>query len=210
MKSVQLIKQVNNTELGKAGTHDTYILIPQELDVSDLFDTPDKVYPFVDKERGNTYRIRLTSAREKRIVGLGPFYRDQDVRAGDKVLLEKRSWADGAAEYFLAVRKAVDVVYFQKVKGCFEVLTPERLPLVQDTALKTAAGEPVQVIYHGEISKRADSQVMTRVYRILLDGREIAGDYQSKDIIGLRVCGGVVTVADFRPWEKFIMEVAES
>ena len=84
MKSVQVIKKVNNTELGKAATHETYVLVPQELNVSDLFEELEKKYKFVDKVTNKTYELRLTSGREKRIVGLGPFYRDHDVFAGDE------------------------------------------------------------------------------------------------------------------------------
>ena len=41
MKIVQLIKKLNNTELGKGGTHDYYVLVPAELDISDIFPAPD-------------------------------------------------------------------------------------------------------------------------------------------------------------------------
>ena len=100
MKSIQLIKQVNNTELGKGGTHETYILIPQDLDVSDLFLETDKEYVFTDKDSGKVYVIRLTSAREKRIVGMGPYYRDNNVMAGDQILLEKRIYDNGLFDFF--------------------------------------------------------------------------------------------------------------
>ena len=46
LKSIQLIKQVNNTELGKGGTHETYILIPQDLNVSDLFEENNVKYRY--------------------------------------------------------------------------------------------------------------------------------------------------------------------
>ena len=50
MKSIQLIKQVNNTELGKGGTHETYILIPQDLNVSDLFEENNVKYTKIFSE----------------------------------------------------------------------------------------------------------------------------------------------------------------
>ena len=49
MKSVQVIKKVNNTELGKGATHETYVLVPQELNVSDLFEELETKYKFIDK-----------------------------------------------------------------------------------------------------------------------------------------------------------------
>ena len=38
MRSVILTKKLNNTEIGRGGTHETYIYIPHSLDVSDLFE----------------------------------------------------------------------------------------------------------------------------------------------------------------------------
>ena len=91
MKVVQLIKQLNNTELGKGGTHDTYVLIPNELDIADIFEQPNTVYEFVNPETNEKVSVRNTVGREKRIVGLGQYYRDHDLSAGDSVVFEKRT-----------------------------------------------------------------------------------------------------------------------
>jgi hypothetical protein len=209
MKCIQLIKQVNNTELGKGGTHETYILVPQEVDVSDLFETIGQTYSFTDKQSHKEYKIRLTSAREKRIVGLGPFYRDNDLQAGDKVLVERILLKDGTSKYALSFSKSSNTVYFQKVKDYFEALTPERLSSVLDVELTDASGSVLKVLYHGEIKKRADSPSTTNVYNILWDGAEIRKNYQGSDIIGLRINNGQVKLVGFNPWEKYITEVAE-
>ena len=74
VKVVQVIKKLNNTELGKGGTHDTYVLIPQNLDISDLFPIVNEQISFINKENGKIVNLRHTSGREKRIVGLGPYY----------------------------------------------------------------------------------------------------------------------------------------
>ena len=209
MKCIQLIKQVNNTELGKGGTHETYILVPQEVDVSDLFETIGQTYSFTDKHSHKEYKIRLTSAREKRIVGLGQFYRDNDLQAGDKVLVERILLPDGTSKYALSFRRSSSAVYFQKVKDYFEVLTPERLGSVLDVELNDETGSVLKVIYHGEIKKRADSPSTTKVYNILLEDTEIRKNYQGSDIVGLRVNNGQVKLVGFNPWEKYITEVAE-
>ena len=52
LKVVQVIKKLNNTELGKGGTHDTYVLIPQNLDISDLFPIVNEQISFINKENG--------------------------------------------------------------------------------------------------------------------------------------------------------------
>ena len=209
MKCIQLIKQVNNTELGKGGTHEYYILVPQDVDVSDLFETIGQTYTFTDKHSHKEYNIRLTSAREKRIVGMGPFYRDNDLQAGDKVLVERILLQDGTSKYALSFRRSTDTVYFQKVKDYFEVLTPERLESVLDVEWNDDNGSLIKVHYHGEIMKRADSPSPTKVYTIILDNEEIRKNFQSGDIIGLRLQNGYVKLVGFNPWKKYITEVAE-
>lgn len=209
MKCIQLIKQVNNTELGKGGTHETYILVPQEVDVSDLFEAIGQTYSFTDKQSHKEYKIRLTSAREKRIVGLGQFYRDNDLQAGDKVLVERILLKDGTSKYALSFSKSTNTVYFQKVKDYFEALTPERLGSVLNVELNDESGSVLKVLYHGEIKKRADSPSKTKVYNILLDDAEIRKNYQGGDIIGLRLKNGQVKLVGFNPWGKYITEVAE-
>ena len=52
MKIVQLIKKLNNTELGKTGTHETYIQVPQDLEISDIFPEYEDVKNFVYKKTG--------------------------------------------------------------------------------------------------------------------------------------------------------------
>ena len=49
MEIIQFIKQLNNTELGKGNTHDTYILIPNSIgvdEISDIFEKQDVDYTF--------------------------------------------------------------------------------------------------------------------------------------------------------------------
>lgn len=209
MKSIQLIKQVNNTELGKGGTHETYILIPQDLDVSDLFLETDKEYAFTDKDSGKVYVIRLTSAREKRIVGMGPYYRDNNVMAGDQILLEKRIYDNGEIAYLISLSKAEGVVFFQKVKNFFEALTPERATNLLEKQYLTPAEETVTVEYHGEIQKRKDSPVMTKVYTIKINENDIQSKYQDRDMVGIYVSGNIAKMIEAQPWKKYILEVME-
>lgn len=90
MKVVQVIKKLNNTELGKGGTHDSYVLVPSELDITDLFVKLNEPVTFVDKSTAEEVVIRSTYGREKRIVGLGQYYRSRDLSAGDEILFERR------------------------------------------------------------------------------------------------------------------------
>lgn len=209
MKSIQVIKQVNNTELGKSGTHETYILIPQELNVSDLFEETDKEYVFRDKSSEKGYNIRLTIGREKRIVGMGPYYRENNVMAGDQIFLEKRTFDNGSVQHFITFKRAESTVYFQKVRGFFEVLTTENISEIIDKQFMTSDGKTVKVEYHGEVQKRKDSPVKTKVYNITIGETNIQANYQDRDMVGIQVCGDNVKIIGAQPWKKYVVEVKE-
>lgn len=209
MKSIQLIKQLNNTELGKGGTHETYILIPQDLDVSDLFEEINKEYNYKDKKTGKPYTIRLTSAREKRIVGMGPYYTANAVVAGDQVLLEKRIFENGNIDYFIEFNRAENTVYFQKVKSFFELLNTEVTMELNDSTFIDPEGRTIKIEYHGEIQKRKDSPSMTKVYNISINGNNIQNNYFDRDMIGVYINNENAKIIDTQAWKKYIVEVKE-
>ena len=60
MRIVQLVKQLNNTELGKGGTHDTYVLIPNDLDISDVFQQVNEPIEFIDAISQERVTVRNT------------------------------------------------------------------------------------------------------------------------------------------------------
>ena len=207
MKSVQVIKKVNNTELGKAATHETYVLVPQELNVSDLFEELEKKYKFVDKVTNKTYELRLTSGREKRIVGLGPFYRDHDVFAGDEMLFEKRVKTPGDIDYFVSVNKFNSIVVFQKKKNAFAVLTPERLDPLVNKEFQDLYGRTIQISLLGEFKMREDSPDLTKLYDVLLDGKSLTSEYSNNQMFEIVRDGNRIEMRPFRPWKKYVIEV---
>ena len=79
MKIVQIVKKLNNTELGKGGMNDTYMLIPNDLSITDIFGELNVSIEFTDKYTGEKVGIRSTKGREKRIVGLGQYYRNKNL-----------------------------------------------------------------------------------------------------------------------------------
>ena len=207
MKSVQVIKKVNNTELGKGATHETYVLVPQELNVSDLFEELETKYKFIDKGTNKPYELRLTSGREKRIVGLGPFYRDHDVFAGDEMLFEKRIKDSGENEYFVSVNKFQNIVVFQKKKNAFAVLTPERLAPLLNKEFQDLRGRQIQISLLGEFKMREDSPDLTKLYDILSNGKSLASEYSNNQMFEIVSDGNRVEMRPFRPWKKYVIEV---
>ena len=148
MEVIQLIKKLNNTELGKGGTHDTYVLVPQNLDITDLFPVINEKVLFINKQNGEVVNIRHTLGREKRIVGLGTFYSGNDLCAGDEIVFE-RQILQGQSEYYINLNKRRNILILKKIKNGFEILTSDRNSLVTDnTIIKTDRGiEKISIEY---------------------------------------------------------------
>lgn len=87
-KIYQYTHRPNNTELGKGNTHETYLLISKEVDLSHLF-PPGQDVKVNDLISGKSYYLKSADGNEFRVNQLGPIYRDYDVCEGDDVLLTK-------------------------------------------------------------------------------------------------------------------------
>ncbi|MCM1283162.1 MAG: hypothetical protein NC180_02395 [Muribaculaceae bacterium] len=204
MKVIQLLKKLNNTELGKAGTNDSYVLIPNDLDITDLFETVDAPVVFTDMETGEAISVRNTVGREKRIVGLGQYYRSKDLSAGDEIVFEKRCMPDHV-KYLVYVRKHNHALVFQKERQGFEILTPGRLAHFESMA--DGMGENVAVRFLCSGKKRNDSPENTDFYDISIDGESILGKFHAKEIGELDVGGGGIKLKNFYGWKKYCFEM---
>lgn len=206
MKSVQITKQLNNTELGKAGTHDTYILVPQTLDISEIFPEQDTVYQFVDRETGEVFPIRHTLGREKRIVGLGPYYEVKQLCAGDKIILECRNINDQCTR-LLDYARRLNTLVVQKSPVGFELLTPERKELVtEDVSIE---GQPLRIEYLVSKKKRQDSPEETDYYDIKIGDKSIIDNYSSKEYAVIEINQSQSRIERFCAWTKAFIETEE-
>ena len=206
MKSIQITKQLNNTELGKSGTHDTYILVPQTLDVSEIFPEQDTVYEFCDRETGEKYPIRHTVGREKRIVGLGPYYVSKDLCAGDKIILEVRE-VNNQFTRILDYVKRLNTLVVQKSPAGFELLTPERKALVTDEV--TIDGRKLSVDFLVSKKKRQDSPEETDYYDLKVGDRSLIGDYSTKEYAVIEIDKNQGTIERFCAWAKAFIETED-
>lgn len=208
MKSVQFIKKLNNTELGKGRTHETYVLVPSVIDVSDIFRALDVPVEFMDKythEKVTTRNI-VTKSGEKRIVGLGQYYRARGLSAGDEIAFEKRILR-GREEYYVCTKKNRDTLVFQKSRYGFEILTPERLSEFMSMAGRTET--KVEIPFLGAQRKRNDSPETTDYHDILIDGESLLTSYGGKDIGEIRIRGNAVVTSEFYGWKKYVFETEE-
>lgn len=87
-KIYQYIHRPNNTELGKGNTHETYLLISKDVDLSHLF-PPGQEVKVNDLICDKSYYLKSAEGNEFRVNQMGPIYRDYDVCEGDDVLLTK-------------------------------------------------------------------------------------------------------------------------
>ena len=207
LKVVQVIKKLNNTELGKGGTHDTYVLIPQNLDISDLFPVVNEQIAFINKENGEIVNLRYTSRREKRIVGLGPYYNKYDVCAGDEIILERHVIRD-ESKYFISLKKRLNTVMLQKQKNGFEILTEVRTNLL-DAVTLNADGELLQLKYLCSEKKRQDSPEPPGFYDLLAGERSLLGDFSGKEFVEIEVNNNIARLNRFCAWKKYKFEMED-
>ena len=116
MKIQQFIKSLNNTEIGKGGTHECYVLVSKKVEnIGNIFDPANHRPTFINLKNGGIVdSVHITSGREFRINGLGDFYRDNNVNAGDEIVFERQD--DGAkTEFFINLNTKENTIIFQKI-----------------------------------------------------------------------------------------------
>ena len=198
MRIQQFIKKLNNTELGKGNAHETYVSVPKKSDVRLIFNPENlfedinlKIYDLVSMSYLDNIRYGFKKAnKEWRITGLGKYYRDNEVNAGDEIVFERQD--DGTkTEFFINLKTKENIIIFQKNSRGFEVLNSDRLDL-----LMTANRYQDKVSYNGSsclsiiefkesAKKRADSPDETDWYSISFNGQDILNDLKSNEYLEL-------------------------
>lgn len=206
MKVVQIVKKLNNTELGKGGTHDTYVLIPNDLDVTSVFEERNTPIEFIDKHTKEKITIRNTVGREKRIVGLGQYYRNKDLCAGDEIVFEKQANA-GKEEHYVYTKKYADNLVIQKSKYGFEILTPNRLNRFKENT--SSMDIDIKIEYLKSEKKRNDSPEETDFYDVQISGKSLMDKYGGKEVVEIQIKDNNILVSGFYGWKKYIFETED-
>ena len=212
MEVVQVIKKLNNTELGKGGTHESYIQVPQELEISDIFPEANMVKNFIYKQTKDIYNIRLTVSREKRIVGLGDFYRNNEICAGDEVVLEKHT-TEKETIYYIDLNKRQDVLMIQKCKSGFELLNAERKHIIKPTTKVYINGDfkNITIGLIGSEKKRVDSPSTTDIYEVKLGEDSLTKNYNSREMTEIRINiqDDMAFINQTCAWKKYFFSMEE-
>ena len=190
MKIQQFIKSLNNTEIGKGGTHECYVRVSEKVEnIENIFDSTNHHPSFINlKNGGKVDSVHITSGREFRINGLGDFYRNNNVNAGDEIVFERQD--DGAkTEFFINLNKKENTIIFQKNSRGFEVLNSDRLDLLlsasryQDKVSYNGSSGLFVIEFKESSKKRADSPSETDFYSITFNGQDILNDLKSNEYL---------------------------
>lgn len=209
MKIIQVIKKVNATEVGKTGTNETYISVPKDCEVIDIFEQNEKVIEFkYKKDLSKTYNIRLQEGREIRIVGLGPFYRDNFVVAGARVILEKRTF-NNKSEYFIDYTNDYGSFYLQhRNNDGFTLLTDtnNKLIVLEKVFYQGVTGK-LEVKFREAKKKRKDSKTVTNYYDVFFEGKKLNDAFKNNEIIEVFKNKGKYWLLRELLFQKIVMEV---
>jgi hypothetical protein len=210
MKIQQFIKKLNNTELGKGNTHEYYVLVPSNLDIEKIFDVNNRKPTFFDKitnkERNNL--AQLSIGRETRIKGLGPYYRENKLCAGDEVVFERRDF-EGEVKFYIDINHKQNIITFQKNTKGFEVLNLDRLKIkLIDNKYEIKSyfnNKLCEVIiqYKESEKKRTDSPDKTDFYDIIVDNKSILSEFKGNEYLELEEKINFNTLKKVVVWQTY-------
>jgi hypothetical protein len=176
MRIQQYVHQLNNSELGRTGVHETYVSIPRGV-VPKLgfLSLGEKKISFKRNNRVYDIQFRNVNNGEFRITGLGRLYRESGVNAGDLIIIEDES---GVLRVDFVYRENLLVFGALKKDGLFECRNEDRLLKIINKKVKCYKdGEIVELIIEskGNVQPRTDSLRRVNVYGIKIDGNLLIG-----------------------------------
>lgn len=177
VKILQYTHHPNATELGLGNTHETYMLINTEIDLSEMF-PPQEVVVVEDIKEHKQYPLKAAKGREFRVNQMGELYRDYKVRPGDVVVMTKII-KNGCSKVFFEVKSSNQVVLSVSNKGVeisdisrlapFEVANKiYEVPIEQE-----GIQESLRLTFKESMKKRADSPNLTDFYVAKVNGEDM-------------------------------------
>ena len=216
MRVQQFIKKLNNTELGKGTTHEYYVLVPSVIDIQEIFD-PNNVNPrFYDRisESNRDNLAQLTLGRESRIKGLGPYYRENNVCAGDEIIFERRDIGNNV-EFFIDLKINSNIIIFQKNFKGFEALNFDRLEnkLLDGSYTLNVSflGQTsiLEIKFKEASKKRTDSPEQTNFYDLIINGNSILQNFKNAEYIELEEIQALSNLRKVSVWQKYEFELPD-
>lgn len=175
MVTQQYIHQLNNSELGRTGTHETYVSFPRGL-VPKIDFLSEGTVQTTFKRNQVLYELKFKryDNGEFRLTGLGELYRVANVDAGDIIILEKSE----NQFYIDFIHRKNLIVFGCQGQDCFECRNEDRLtPLMNRKAPCFVNGKSciVEIMPRGNVRPRCDSPREVNLFAIQVDGKAITG-----------------------------------
>lgn len=186
----QYIHRPNATEIGLGNTHECYMLVGTDVDMSDIFPLGTDV-SIHDAISSKEYTLKSSNVREFRINQMGDIYRDYNVIPGDEILIS-HIMKNGFSELCFTVNKLNRVVLFVKnetkngeTKRVAEIVNIDRLKPFEKglknyeiNVYNRGKQDLLKISFDGAKAKREDSPNLTDYYLVQnIDNKMPSGTY---------------------------------
>ncbi len=176
-KITQYVHRPNSTELGLGNTHECYMLVGTDIDMSDIFPSGEDVLVH-DTVSQKEYTLKSSNYREFRINQMGEIYRDYKVAPGDEIVINQIKKND-CSDISFTVKNFHRVVLLVR-KGVAEITNIERLKPYEKGINKyevniydSGKQDILQISFNGAKQKRADSPNTTDYYNVNINGERM-------------------------------------
>ena len=177
VKITQYTHRPNSTELGLGNTHECYMLVATDIDMSGIF-PPGESVSIYDALTRKEYVLKSSNYREFRINQMGDIYRDYNVIPGDEIVISQIE-KDNVCDLCFTVKKYHRVVLLVK-KGLAEIINIDRLKAFEQGDKKyevnvydKGKNDILNISFDGAKAKRADSPNMTDFYHVSIEGVDL-------------------------------------
>ena len=177
-KIIQYTHRPNATEIGLGNTHETYMLISADTDLTQLF-PPSIDVRVKDTLSGKSYYFKASDGREFRVNQMGELYRDYNVLPGDEIVITKIERGD-SYDISVTVKHYKRVVLNVSNKGA-ELVNTERLEpysvgsnMFEVKYLDRGIQNTLNIKFREALNKRNDSPTTTDFYDATINGVKLA------------------------------------
>ena len=177
IKITQYLHRPNTTELGMGNTHETYMLISTDTDLSGIF-PPTMDVKVRDLASSKQYTLKSSWGREFRVNQMGELYRDYDVKPGDEIVITKIE-NESAEDISVNIRQFPRVVLIIGSNGA-EIVNLERLEtfLVSRRSYELKIRDrgtqsTLSIFFREAKKKRNDSPSATDYYSVKINGQDL-------------------------------------
>lgn len=176
-KLIQYTHRPNMTELGMGNTHETYMLINTDTNLSGIF--PPSIEVKVRDASGKHYSLKSSDGREFRVNQMGELYRDYNVKPGDEIVITKIE-SENASDICVNIKQYQRVVLLVGSNGT-EIVNLDRLDSysIGNRTFRINVSDrgnqnTLEISFKESRKKRVDSPNMTDYYSVQIDEQALA------------------------------------